>query len=234
MSSQYVIVSRFRTPEDEMKVRGTYGPYSSKEEAERANTELINFPTPEYNLIVPLWMDDVAELQDQAFLDRLVGIATDIRLAENFEIVIDRDGDAGRFFVQIKCWRMDVITKEMGYGYGGKAYLSPHASDSELVQTIFGLYKGYWEHEARESFMWRGRRVFGPHIATEALWDVAKRVDVRSVKHTEDTPEPQPDVLPDENLWSKNQMLQLRSTAEKLGFADEVAHWDAELKKIDG
>lgn len=129
-------------------------------------------------------------MTDKDFLTRLERIRDDVELAENFSVRIDRDeidlgeGAAvwGRYYFQITYWRKDVITGEMGYGYGGKAYLSEHASDSELVQTIFGLYKGYWEHEARETFKWRGRRVFGPHISTEALWEVAKRVDVRAKK----------------------------------------------------
>lgn len=127
-------------------------------------------------------------MMEEAFIDRLDRIVNDVTLADNFSIRIrqDEDADGGRYYFQIQCWRKDVITGEMGFGYGGKAYLSPHATDSELVQTIFGLYKGYWEHEARETFQWRGRRVFGPHISTEALWDAAPRVDVRSAKHVED------------------------------------------------
>lgn len=129
----------------------------------------------------------------ESFLQRLDRIRDDVTLADNFAVVIGQDQEIpdGRFYYQIRCWRVDVITGEWGYGYGGKAYLSRSATDSELVQTIFGLYKGYWEHEARESFQWRGRRVFGPHIATEALWDIARRVDVRSAKHVEDRPEEQ-------------------------------------------
>jgi hypothetical protein len=124
---------------------------------------------------------------EENFADRLARIAGEVELAEHFTIRIGRDEEPGsRFYYQIQCWREDAITGEMGFGYGGKAYLSPHASDSELVQTIFGLYKAYWEHEARETFQWRGRRVFGPHISTEALWDVARRVDLRSAKHVED------------------------------------------------
>lgn len=123
------------------------------------------------------------------FYDRLFRLAEDVQLAEHFRIIIGQDEEVpgGRYYFQIQCYRRDAITGEMGIGRGGKAYLSPHATDSELVQTIFGLYKGYWEHEARETFQWRGRRVFGPHIATEALWDVARRVDVRSAKHVEDS-----------------------------------------------
>lgn len=127
---------------------------------------------------------------DETFLDRLVRISGDVTLAENFGVIVDQDkkDSNGRYYFQITYWRKDVITGEMGFGYGGKAYLSEHASESELVQTIFGLYKGYWEHEARETFQWKGRRVFGPHISTEALWDVARRVDIRSARHVSDTP----------------------------------------------
>lgn len=122
-------------------------------------------------------------------IDRYYRIAGEVQLAENFRIIVreDQDRPFGRWYYQIQCHRKDVITGEWGEGFGGKAYLSPWASDNELVQTIFGLYKGYWEHEARESFQWNDRRVFGPHIATQALWDVARRVDVRSAKHVEDT-----------------------------------------------
>lgn len=114
-----------------------------------------------------------------AFKARLDNVVNEVKLAENFCVIIGRDGAAGRYYFQIACYRKDVVTGEMGVGYGGKAYLSPHATDSELVQTVFGLYKGYWEHEARETFEWRGRRVFGPHIDTEALWEIAERTDAR-------------------------------------------------------
>ena len=120
------------------------------------------------------------------FRDRLNKTVADIELGMNCNVHIGLDPDGERYYFQIRCYRQDVITGEMGFGYGGKAYLSPHATDSELVQTVFGLYKGYWEHEARETFKWRDRRVFGPHISTEALWEVARRVDVRSANHEED------------------------------------------------
>lgn len=136
----------------------------------------------------------VSHIKMGGFEERLRRIVDDIELGENFSVKIGQDKEfydqwadpSGRFYFQIVFWRKDIITGEMGYGYGGKAYLSPHASDSELVQTVFGLYKGFWEHEARETFKWRGRRVFGPHIATEALWEVAKRIDVRKPIFTED------------------------------------------------
>lgn len=120
---------------------------------------------------------------EETFLERLTRIAKDIELGMGCTLEFWQDhGDEianGRFYFQVTCERPDTFTGVMGTGYSGKAYLSEYASDSELIQIAFGLYKGYWEHEARETFKWRERRVFGPHISTEALWEVARRVDVR-------------------------------------------------------
>ncbi|AWN07803.1 hypothetical protein HOT31_gp133 [Microbacterium phage Hendrix] len=121
-------------------------------------------------------------------LERIVG---SIALGMNCEIKLAFSEDRGEWFVQIQCWRLDVITKKYGWGFGGKGWPSIHSSDSEIIQMIFGLYKGYWEHEARETFELRNeageyRRPFGPHIDTWALWSVARKVDVRSQRHEED------------------------------------------------
>jgi hypothetical protein len=119
---------------------------------------------------------------------RLERIRDEISLPKQFAVVIGRDQEIpeGRYYYQVQCEREDVITGEWGLGSGGKAYLSEHATDSELVQTIFGLYKAFVEHEARETFRWRGKRIFGPHIKVEALWEVARQVDVRSAMHVDD------------------------------------------------
>jgi len=157
-------------------------------------------------------------MTDTEFRHRLEQIVGDITLSENHAIVIGRDAAIpdGRYYFQIKCWRKDAVTGEMGFGFGGKAYLTPHATDSELVQTVFGLYKGYWEHEARETFEWRGRRVFGPHISTEALWEIARRVDVRSAKHVEDKPEAEPETQPVD--WRSSMPPHMRVEAMKAGW----------------
>ena len=122
------------------------------------------------------------------FLDRLLCIKDEIKLGLDCSLLVERDRavPGGRYYFQIQAWRRDAITGELGMGFGGKAYLSEYATDSELIQIAFGLYKSYWEHEARETFKWRDRRVFGPHIATEALWEVANRVEVRAERKKED------------------------------------------------
>jgi hypothetical protein len=126
--------------------------------------------------------------EDIVFVNRIARLVDRVKLGMNCEITFSQDQEIpnGRWYFQVKCYRKDVITGEMGYGYGGKAYLSTHMTDSELFQVMFGLFKGYWEHEARENFEIDGLRPFGPHISTEALLSVARKVDVRSAKHVED------------------------------------------------
>lgn len=112
--------------------------------------------------------------------DELIQVVSEIELGFDCELTLKTDLVGGsRHYFQIRCWRKDTITGEMGYGYGGKAYLSRHAVRSEVVATAFGLYKAYLEHETRESFKWRGRRVYGPHIDVVALHAAAANIEVR-------------------------------------------------------
>lgn len=108
-------------------------------------------------------------------------VALEVSLPDGFVLACERDkkDPEGRWYYQIRCFRPDTFTQEMGWGGGRKAYLSPYMVRSELVRLAFGLYLAYVEHEAREGFQWRGRRVFGPHIHVEAMWDVAECYEAR-------------------------------------------------------
>lgn len=122
----------------------------------------------------------LAEIDDPLWSEAFATVHAEVSLPEGFELLLKPDGDGGRWYYQIRAWRPDTFTGKMGHGTGGKAYLSPYACESELVQTAWGLFQAYVLHEAREGFQWRGRRVFGPHISTLALWEVADRLEVRS------------------------------------------------------
>lgn len=115
------------------------------------------------------------------FGERLHRIRDEITLPANFTLIVERDKALadGRWYFQIDAYRPDTYTGQMGHGRGRKAYLSAHATDSELIQCAFGLLDAYVHHEAREGFLWKGRRVFGPHIDVHALWEVAERYDAR-------------------------------------------------------
>lgn len=103
------------------------------------------------------------------------------RQRPNYRLLLkpDQEVPGGRWYFQIECDRPDAITGEPGTGRGGKAYLSPHATRSELVQTAFSLLKAYDEHEAREAFEYAGVQVFGPHFDVLALHGIADRTEHR-------------------------------------------------------
>lgn len=101
----------------------------------------------------------------------------DYRRDGEWDIVIKLDGDVP--YIQVRHHRRDIVTGEMGWGAGGKYRLSEYATDSEIVQAVFGLFKAYEEHEVRENFEWRGRRIFGPHMDVRALHEIAHRTDAR-------------------------------------------------------
>ncbi len=80
----------------------------------------------------------------------------------------------GRVWVQVGTVRPDTYPPHlMGLGKGGKAYVSPHATADEIVKKIFGLCMAYVEHETREGFKYKGRRIFDPHITLDALYEAS-------------------------------------------------------------
>lgn len=88
----------------------------------------------------------------------------------------------GRLWVQVGTLRPCTYTGEMSIGKGGKAYVSEHATDDEIVKKIFGLCLAYVEHETREGFKYKGKRLFGPHIAIDALMSIASKTTYRDKK----------------------------------------------------
>lgn len=60
------------------------------------------------------------------------------------------------FFVQIAYHEPDVRTGEMSPQRGRKWYVSPYATDSEVVQTCLSAALASAEHQVREHFGYRG------------------------------------------------------------------------------
>jgi hypothetical protein len=65
-----------------------------------------------------------------------------------------------------------------------KWYLSLHATDSEILQTMLKLVLTSEEHEAREQFLVEGRAIFGPHVDWKVLWYDAGKTDKRAAPPT--------------------------------------------------
>lgn len=121
------------------------------------------------------------ELAGMEFTALALTVRDHISYKDGYRLLCERDkkDPQGRIYFQVECDRPDIFTREMGVGRGGKAYLSEHMNESELVRLAFGLFRAYEEHETREWFLYKGRAVFGPHIDINALWEAADRLDFR-------------------------------------------------------
>lgn len=84
------------------------------------------------------------------------------------------------WYVQAKVWRKDTTTDKFEWGAGSKRFISPHATNGEIVKSCFVVARDFAEHEVREAFQWKGRRILGPHLDIDALWSVADTLEVRS------------------------------------------------------
>lgn len=88
--------------------------------------------------------------------------------------------DDDRPWLQVRFNSVDSITGAHERQHGRKWLLSPFMTKSELVQTAFKAVMTATEHEVRETFTYKGRRIFGPHFDVDALWKVSRRVDIRA------------------------------------------------------
>lgn len=80
-------------------------------------------------------------------------------------------------YLQISFTDPDSMTTQRGR----KWRLSQWMTKSELVSTALMAALAAVEHEARESFTYRGEAIFGPHFDVDALHDLAfnGHLDVR-------------------------------------------------------
>lgn len=70
----------------------------------------------------------------------------------------------------------DVETGVVGWQGGAWRTVRPDDEPSNIVRAVFAAFLAFVEHEAREGFLYRGARVFGPHIDVDALVEVAGRI----------------------------------------------------------
>lgn len=93
----------------------------------------------------------------------------------NLRLVINETQN-GQILLQL---RDDAL---IGVEGGRKWRISRWMTKSEVVQTALQAYLAWVEHEARESFTYKGAAIFGPHFDVEELVDLYRheRFDVRT------------------------------------------------------
>lgn len=88
--------------------------------------------------------------------------------------------DNGRTYMQWVFRGVCAKTGQLELQHCRKWYLSPHMTESELVQTAFAAALAAEEHECREFFQYKGFRPFNPHISVDAILGVCEQEDVRA------------------------------------------------------
>jgi hypothetical protein len=85
----------------------------------------------------------------------------------------------GGIVLQAKYLDPDIFTETLETQLTRKWLLSPHMTYSEIVQTAFKCILTSMEHRAREHFLYKGRRIFGPHFNVDELHKICDRLDAR-------------------------------------------------------
>lgn len=117
-------------------------------------------------------------------LDIARELLSQIELADHptwWYVVRNFDGSAfyGQpFYLQLRMIEEDHDNPGVEVG-GRKWALSSHMTESEVVQTALRAYLDAVEHEARESFRYRDRALFGPHISVRAHHAAARQLERR-------------------------------------------------------
>lgn len=86
---------------------------------------------------------------------------------------------SGRDWDEPEYLQLNDHSLNLTFSNGRKWRLSKWMTKSEIVQTAFMAYLTWIEHEARESFKYKGASIFGPHYDVDALVEIAGRIEVR-------------------------------------------------------
>lgn len=89
----------------------------------------------------------------------------------------------GKTWLQIEFRAKDTVTGEECKDWKSRKWLlSEHMTKSEIVQTAFKAVLTALEHEARESFLYCGKPIFGPHFNVDTLWYALGKEDALEVR----------------------------------------------------
>lgn len=108
-----------------------------------------------------------------SFAVRLERVLGDIDYKDWRMILGVDDEENGAYWMQMAFDGVDNFDPSKRDIWKGRKWrLSPHMTDSEIVQTALKAVLTAEEHEAREKFLYRGRAIFGPHLDLKRLWEL--------------------------------------------------------------
>lgn len=86
---------------------------------------------------------------------------------KNWEFRIQEKGNG--FLVQAIWPAPDANTGKIEIQKGRKWYVSPHASEGEIVRTFYKVVEAAEIHELQEHFKYCGQKIYNPHLHPEDL-----------------------------------------------------------------
>lgn len=104
----------------------------------------------------------------EGFIDHVLEVMQHVSY-KDWRIAVRMDGD--RVYLQCMFTAPRAETGEPHDVHGRKWFLSRFMCDSEIVSTALMACLAAEEHECRESFRYRGQRIFGPHLDVDAMAD---------------------------------------------------------------
>jgi len=76
-----------------------------------------------------------------------------------------KDEQGNEFFLlQIEYMEEDINTGKLELQKARKWYISPYATETEIVETAFAACRRSMEHVLKEHFLYQGHRVYSPHF----------------------------------------------------------------------
>lgn len=105
-------------------------------------------------------------VQTQKTYDEVMEIVKNVGFRDRIFILLHK-GDG--FLLQMQYIEPDVLTGKPAPQHTRKWYISPWATESEIVQTALKCVLTSQEHIGREGFTYRGFKVYGPHLDVQDL-----------------------------------------------------------------
>lgn len=102
-------------------------------------------------------------------MHRFLDITAEIQFRDWNFLIGEYDGTPGRCYLVIEFEEPCIVTGKPATQRSRKWLLSEHMTRGEVVQTAWLAVQTALLHEARESFKYRDRLIFGPHFDLDAL-----------------------------------------------------------------
>jgi hypothetical protein len=102
-------------------------------------------------------------------MSRFLDITAEIQFRDWKFMIGEYDDTPGRCYLVIEFEELCIVTGQPATQRSRKWLLSEHMTRGEVVQTAWLAVRTALMHEARESFKYRDRLIFGPHFDLDAL-----------------------------------------------------------------